>query len=104
MLIIPQAVSVIQWCGNNQDLKDRTWEANALAQKIQDVGQALNECVSPKIQALLQKTDKIGQGAQSLGYINNYVQPSSHTSRTLQAENHLLESMHGQVSEMSPSA
>ncbi|KAJ5914594.1 hypothetical protein N7504_003477 [Penicillium tannophilum] len=91
------AVSVIQWCGINQDFKDRVWEANALAQKIQDVAQALQECVSPKIQALIQRTNKIGQAAQSIGYVNNYVQSRSHTSQTLQAETHLLESMHGQL-------
>ncbi|KAJ5547736.1 hypothetical protein N7513_004970 [Penicillium frequentans] len=76
------AVSVIQWCGINQEFKDRVWEANALAQKIQDVAQALQE---------------IGQAAQSIGYVNNYVQSRSHTSQTLQAETHLLESMHGQT-------
>lgn len=102
MLMISQAVSVIQWCGINQEFKDRVWEANALAQKIQDVAQALQECVSPKIQALIQRTNRIGQAAQSIGYVNNYVQSRSHTSQTLQAETHLLESMHGQVSSKSP--
>jgi len=103
MLILLQAVSVIQWCGINHELKDRVWEANALAQKIQDVAQALNECVSPKIQALLQRTIKIGHAARSIGYVSKYVQLSSHTSQTLQAETHLLESMHSQVSNKSPS-
>ncbi|KAJ5994227.1 hypothetical protein N7451_009951 [Penicillium sp. IBT 35674x] len=91
------AVSVIQWCGTNQEFKDRVWEANALAQKIRDVAQALQECVSPKIQALIQRTNQIGQAAQSIGYVSNYVQSRSHTSQTLQAETHLLESMHGQT-------